>query len=131
MNGLPSRDQIISQANSLPDLVSKAQAFDPAVAAALTPKALIASKTPIGIMVTYGVTWLASKYALDWDPNFCALAAGLGVLAASYVMRYVTTSPIAGIFKAKPLTPAPGDSASVKMPTIIAMLTIGLSAVIQ
>lgn len=131
MAGLPSRDDIVSAAQSLPDLVSKAQAFDPAVAAALTPKALISSKTPIGIIVTYIVTLIASKYGLGWDPDFCQMAAGIGVLAAAYVMRRITVSPISGIFKAKPLTPAPGDSASVKMPTIIAMLTIGLSAVIQ
>lgn len=95
------RDQLVADAKSLPDLIAKAQAVDPALASQLTPKALAASKTPWGVVAGYAVTWLVSHYGLGWDADTCALVAGVAVLLGSYAMRYVTSSPIGGWFKAK------------------------------
>ena len=92
------RDQVIADAKSLPDLIAKAQANDPALAAQLTGKSLLASKSPIGTLAAGVVTWLAGRYGLGWDDMTCNLVAGAAVLIGGYAMRYVTSGPIAGIF---------------------------------
>lgn len=92
------RDQVVADAKSLPDLIAKAQAVDPALAAQLTAKPLLASKSPIGTLIAGVVAWLAGRYGLGWDQSTCDLVAGCAVLLGGYGMRYVTASPIAGIF---------------------------------
>ena len=107
-----TRDQLVASARSVPDLIAKAQAIDPALAAQLTAKPLIASKTPVGVLVGMVIGWGLAKYGLAcaagsiatncWTSDDINLAAGVATMAggviASYVMRYITSSPIAGIF---------------------------------
>ena len=96
------RDKIIADAKSLPDLIATAKTVDPDLAAQLTPKALIASKSPAGTLAAGVVAWLVSHYGLGWDQATCDLVAGLAVLAGGYAMRYITASPIGGIITKGP-----------------------------
>lgn len=96
----------VAAAKSLPELKATLSAVDPALAKSLTDTALITSKTPWGVLVTYGLTYLAAKYGLGWDPDFIALVAGLGVLGGSYLMRAISSNQrITGWFTAASKTP--------------------------
>lgn len=90
-------DMAVAQAKSIPDLIAKAKVLDPGLAAALTPKALIASKSPAGTLLAGGLAFVAGRYGLGWDEVTCDMLAGLAVLLGGYVMRYVTKSPIGGV----------------------------------
>lgn len=93
----------VATATSLPDLVDKASTIDPALAAALAGKALLASKTPWGVLLTSGIVMIVSKYGLGWNEHFCELLSGVTILGASYAMRYWSPGRITGIFKKKPV----------------------------
>ncbi len=84
----------VAGAKDLPDLVKRLDAVDPSAAQAITGKALIASRTPWGVLATMLVTWASAKYGLGWDADTCTLVAGAGAFIGSYAMRYVTTGPI-------------------------------------
>jgi hypothetical protein len=92
-------DQAIEAAKNLPDLISRASAVDPDLAAKFTGSALIASRSPWGTLAGGIVTWAVARWGLGWDQSTCDLVAGAGVLVASYLMRYVTEHPITGIFR--------------------------------
>jgi len=109
--------QAITAAKDLPTLITGLQAVDPALAQAMIPKALIASKTPWGTSLGTVVGWLAGKYGLTctaatvaasncWTPETIDLVSGLtaliGTFIASYIMRAITTTRIGGIFSAQP-----------------------------
>lgn len=91
------QDQIVAEAKSLPDLIAAAQAVDPNLAASLTPKSLVGSKTAILPLVTWAVAAAASHYGLGWDEGTSATVAS----AVSYLVllgvRTVTRSPIGSI----------------------------------
>ena len=93
-------DQAIASARDLPDLISKASQFDPALAAKFTGKALLASKSPWGSLAVPVVAYLASRYGLGWSEDVCNLVAGVGVLVGAYAMRLLTELPITGLFRA-------------------------------
>ena len=93
-----TRDKIIADAQSLPDLIASAEAYDPILAKTLTGKALVASKSVWGPVVGAGVTWIVTKYGIGWDANLCAEVSGAIVLIVSAVIRSVTAGPIVGIF---------------------------------
>ena len=99
------RDQLVKNAQSLPSLIAAAQTADPALAEALTPKALAASKSPWGTLIVGAVAWASAHYGFGWDDTTCTLVSGVGVLIGSYAMRAITMSPIGGFFHAKPATP--------------------------
>lgn len=88
------RDQLIKEAQSLPDLISRAQALDPDLAKSLTGKALVASKTIWGNAIALIVSWCVTRYGLGWDDNTCALVTGIIVMGATAALRYVTSGPI-------------------------------------
>lgn len=69
------------------------EAVDPGI----TGKALVASKTPWGVLAAYGVTFLGAHYGLGLDPGTTGVVAGAAVLAGSYAMRYITSVPITGL----------------------------------
>jgi hypothetical protein len=83
------RDQIVASAKSLPDLVAKAEAFDPAMAAKLKGQAVVASATPAGALVGAAIGVLVSKYGLGWDADTVNLISGLTLLAGGYVTHWV------------------------------------------
>ena len=87
-------DSAVAAAQSLPDLVGKLETVAPALAEQLTSKPLLASRTPWGTLLGAGVAWASARYGLGLDPNATALVAGMGVLAGSYAMRYVTRRPV-------------------------------------
>ena len=68
------------------------------MAQALSGKALIASKTPWGVLLTALVAYGASKYGVGWSEQTCELVAGAGVLVGSYAMRYLSPGRITGLF---------------------------------
>jgi hypothetical protein len=70
-----------------------AEAIDPGV----TGKALIASKTPWGVLAAYGLTFLGAHFGLGLDADTTAVLAGVAVLVGSYAMRYITSKPITGL----------------------------------
>lgn len=92
-------DQAIAVARDVPDLIQRAAAVDPTLAAKWTGEALIASRSPWGTLAGGIVTWIAGRYGFGWDAGTCSLIAGVGVLAAAYAMRMITEHPITGIFR--------------------------------
>lgn len=91
----------VSDAKNLPDLIAKVGSVNPDLAAAMISKPLIASKTPWGVLLVTAITYGASKYGLGWDETTCDIVGGVAVLAGSYFMRWVSSSRIAGVFRAK------------------------------
>lgn len=100
--GLPTtkRDQVIGMAKDLPDLIVKAQTFDPALAASLTGKALIASKTVWGTLAAMLVSWAVTRWGLGWDADTCAEVSGVLVMAATAGLRAITKAPVTGVVTA-------------------------------
>ena len=95
-------NQAVADAQSLPDLITKTQAIDPALAKSLEGKSLLASKSPWGTILLAIIGWLVSRYGLGWPPDVQALVSGACVLAGSYAMRYVTSARITGLFRHTP-----------------------------
>lgn len=93
------RDQLIKDAQSLPDLIARAEVLDPDLAKSLTSKALIYSKSIWGNAIALIVSWIVTRYGLGWDDNTCALVTGLIVMGVTGAMRYVTSQPIDGLLK--------------------------------
>jgi len=94
-------DKAVNAAKDLPSLITQFKAIDPTLAKQLQGKALIASKSVWVTLLTPAVTFLATKYGLGWDNDTIKdVAVGLTVAAAT-IMRYISVSPITGIFKAK------------------------------
>jgi hypothetical protein len=89
----------VAIARNLPELIRHAQAIDPELAAALAGKALIASRTPWGVLLAAALAWGVAKYA-SWDETMTTLVAGLGIVAGGYVMRYISPARITGILSA-------------------------------
>jgi hypothetical protein len=100
-----TRDLLIADAQSAADLVAKAAIADPALAAALTPKVLLLSRSPVGVLAAGVIVWLAAKFGLNLDPTTVDVASAGGVLLAGYAMRYITKAPIEGVVKT-PAAPA-------------------------
>jgi hypothetical protein len=107
----------IKSAQNLPDLIAKVQTIDPAFADAITGKALIASKSPWGVLAGSLIAWLIAKYGLActpsmtsgcWSDSTVQLVSGVAAMGggwlASYAMRLVTQGPITGILKPTPPT---------------------------
>lgn len=107
----PLRDQLVAQAHSLPALVSAAQIEDPALARQLTPKLLLLSRSPPGVLLAFVLSWALGRYGLRLDATAVDLLVGFTVLLSSYVFRYITASPIQGVFRlSKPRRKSdPGD----------------------
>lgn len=102
MSDPTNRDRLIDQARSFPDLISKAETFDPAFAATLRGKALAKSKTLWGTLAALGVAWAVREFNLGWDASISELISGLLVLCVAAGLRYVTAGPITGVVNAKP-----------------------------
>lgn len=83
------RDRIIASAQSLPDLISQAETFDPAMATKLKGQATIASATPIGALVGGVVGLIVTKYGLGWDAAMINTVSGLLILAGGYVAHWI------------------------------------------
>lgn len=83
------RDEIVASAKSLPDLVAKAETYDPAMAAKLKGQAAVASATPAGSLVGAVIGFLVTKYGLGWDSETVNLVSGLTLLAGGYVTHWV------------------------------------------
>lgn len=95
-----TRNRIIANAKDLPSLIQTAKAVDPDLAASLTPKALLASKSVWGSAASLMVGWAVTKWGLGWDADTCALVTGLLVMGVTAALRAVTRSPIGGVFTA-------------------------------
>jgi hypothetical protein len=94
------RDQVIAEARSLPDLIAKAQTADPQLAAQLSTKAAVASKTMWGTVASLVVSWAVTKWSLGWDPNTCALVSGVIAMGVGAVVRRFTDPRVTGFLKA-------------------------------
>ena len=99
MSDTKAVDAAVAAAKDLPDLVHKLDKVAPDLAQQLTGKALLASKTPWGTLLTALIAYAAAKYGLGWDQSTDELVAGVGLLIGAYAMRWVTTSPISGILR--------------------------------
>lgn len=97
-------DQAVATARDLPDLIQKASALDPDLAAKFTGKSLLASKTFYGSILVIVVTEVARRYSLGWDPTTVDIVAGAIDLAALSALRAMSEHPITGWFRAA--TPA-------------------------
>lgn len=104
VRGLDIND-IISSAQSLPDLLAKLEEIDPALADQLRGKALVDARTPWGILAAYIAAWAISHFGLHWDADTTTFVSGLAVFAGSYIMRYITGVPIDTVMPRKPKVP--------------------------
>lgn len=92
-------NEAVAAARTLPDLVTKLNAVDPALAQQIEGKALLASKTPWGTLAATAVAYLATKYSLHWDQGTCELVAGAALLIGAYIMRAISAGgPITSLF---------------------------------
>lgn len=101
------RNQIIADAQDLPDLVARAQTLDPALFSALTQGASMASATPLGAFVAADITWLVTTYGLGWSPTFVDMLSGAAIVAGGYAVHWwqsVRNAPA-------PIAPAPSTTA--------------------
>jgi len=117
-----TRDRIIGDARNAPELLAQAQKFDPAIAAALTGKALIASKTIWGTLATMGISWTVTKYGLGWSDQTDAYVSGLLVMAATAALRDITMTPITGWFTKAPVSVATPSGVRVAAAILIALI---------
>lgn len=110
----------ITAARDLPTLINNLQSANPQLAAQLVPQALAASRTPWGTIVGTGVGWAVAHYGLAcsvasaavancWSQDTINIMTGVGVivgtLVGSYIMRYISVSPIKGLFTTPTKTP--------------------------
>lgn len=102
----------VSAAKDLPGLVNNLQAVDPALAQQITGKALIASKSVYGVIISTGLTWAVTKYALGWSPDLVDAISGGVVLVATAVFRALSTTPITSWFVSKKTAPVASTPAT-------------------
>lgn len=108
-------DSAVAHAKSLPELIRYFQTVAPDLATAMNGKALIASKSPWGVLLSTGATWAVTHYGLGWDQDTTAMASGGVLMAASYVMRYISSGRITGIIK--PTAPPPTEMQTPSTPS--------------
>jgi hypothetical protein len=75
------------------------RAINSPLADQITGKSLVASKTPIVTLLVTAAAWASTKWGLGWSDAVDEAVAGFALLVASYVMRYVSTLPITGLFQ--------------------------------
>ena len=107
-------NEAIAAAKSLPNLIANLYALDPALAAQLESKPLLASKSPWGTLAAGVVAWLSSRYGFGFDETTCGLVSGVAVLLGSYAMRAITKQPVVGVLVTP--TAATIAPASIKVP---------------
>lgn len=84
---IPTRDDLVKDAQSMQTLVMRAAALDPALWKALTGNGL--PKSPLVTTATSCLTWASAYYGFGWTPDFCtAVATALG-LVAGWVMHRI------------------------------------------
>jgi hypothetical protein len=93
----PTRDEIIAGAKSAADLLQTAQTFDPQLAAQLTAKPLLASKSVWGVALTALLTPVVAHWGLGLDQTTVEVLSGLAVTAAGAGLRVITSGPISGL----------------------------------
>lgn len=103
MNSTKAADEAVAAAKDVPDLVDKLKLADPALAAQIEGKALLASKTPWGTLACAVAAYASGRWGLGWDASTDALVAGGALVLGSYAMRYVTSAPISGLFRHVPV----------------------------
>lgn len=95
----PEVNQVVAASRSIPEMIDRLKSADPAAYQQLTGKPLLMSRTPIGTLAVSLVAYMSARFGLGWDPGMCELAAGVGLLAGGYAMRYISSEPIWGIFR--------------------------------
>lgn len=109
------RDQLIANANSLPDLIAHAEVLDPALAQQLTGKSLFASRSAPAILIASLITWGATKYGLNFDATTVdLLTMAVGTIVA-YAMRWITRAPITGLIHPAPVVADTGPGGVIAL----------------
>jgi len=124
---LVTRNDLIADAKSLPDLIRKAQAVDPDLASMFTGKALLASKSVWGNAIALVVSWVVTRYGLGWDANTSAMVTGAIVMVATLIFRALTGQPITGIFTAAPASTAAMQGSTPLTKVIALLFAIGFA----
>lgn len=92
-------DQAIGVSRDVPDLIIRATALDPDLAAKWTGAALIQSKTLWGSLGVLIVSAIVKRYSLGWDQNTVDIVVGGVDLVALAALRYISSVPITGFFR--------------------------------
>lgn len=130
-NPTTKTDQVLNSARDFPDMLSKAEQFDPPLASKWTGKAILASKTVWGTAVALIVAAAVKRYSLGWDQNFVDLVSGLIVLGTVAGLRAISDGPITGWFTKKTVAEVvastPGVVAPVRpgVPTLMLLIIAG------
>lgn len=106
------RDYIAKSATSWEHFLALAEETDPALKASVTEKTLIGSKSVWAPLATWAITATAAYYGLNLDPATCTTLASLLAYIIVVLMRYVTRSPIGGVFRVPPEVTAPASPPS-------------------
>lgn len=96
-------DVSVSNARSFDELIGYWEEVAPDLAEAVEGKALIAAKSPWGVLIAYIVGLLVTKYGFKASPETVQVFTGIFVLVGGFAMRMITKTPITGIVKAKPI----------------------------
>lgn len=83
------RDQLVSDAKSLPDLLNKAQVLDPALFKTLTGGQNKNVWYPAVLSV---VSWASTHWLFGWSPDVCAEIAGGILVAGSAVVHWLSAN---------------------------------------
>lgn len=111
LSATPIVNAAIDEARTLPDLIAK---LPPGLATQLLSKPLLFAKSPPGVFLATGVTWVSARYGLGWSADTCAIVAGVACYGAGLALRALTCQPIAGIVRTPagvpPAEPAPAPT---------------------
>lgn len=102
LHRLEAVDFAIANSKSLDELVGFLENVAPQMAQAIEGKALVAARSPIGVLLFYIIGWTLC-HGLGMNELTTAVVAGGFVLVGGYIMRIATRSPITGIFHTRPV----------------------------
>lgn len=125
---LAVRDRIIQSAQSLPDLISKAELADPKLAESLTDKSLVGSKSIWMPPISWAVSAIVAHYGLGWSDASSATVASLLAWAAVVVIRYFTRAPIGSVLPVTAASPVANVAPKAAAMAVIVLSLVGLSA---
>ena len=95
----------VAGASSVALLQSNLAAIGSPLAASLTPKPLVASRTLWVTLATLALSYACAKYGLALDADQQAGLITVAVMAETTVMRAITRAPIGGVLTVPPVPP--------------------------
>lgn len=96
----PTRDQIVAGASNLNQLVKTAETYDPDLAARLTTKAAIYSKTNWFVPLSMVLSWAASHFGFALDADTTSMVIVVVGSVVTWIMRFSSKGAVSGVVAA-------------------------------